>query len=322
MMPAIDHRAGRSTLGAAAPSALDALAETLGTGVQRGASLAPYTAIRVGGPADLLLVVDSLEDLADAVGAARWYGVSWRVLGGGCNVLVGEGGVRGLVIINRAASVSFDDSMVYADSGTKLSTVARGAVERSLGGLAWAVGLPGTVGGAVVGNAGAFGGEVADTLRFATVLDPQGQVVERENAWFDFAYRSSRLKEAGGAEHLVLTAVFDLEPGDAMALRTRADEALAWRREHQPWGLTMGSTFKNPAGHYAGQLIEEAGLKGYRIGGARVSEQHANFLVNLGDATADDVMGLIEYVRVEVERQFGVELALEIELLGVGETAV
>jgi UDP-N-acetylmuramate dehydrogenase len=297
-------------------AALDALADELGPRVQQGGRLARFTSMGVGGPAGLLVVVESSDGLARAVGAARRHAVSFRVLGGGCNVLVADRGVRGLVIVNRAASILFEGSVVRAGSGAKLAFLARKTVDSGLGGLAWAAGLPGTVGGAVVGNAGAFGGDIAGTLRSAAVLEPDGEVVERENAWFEFAYRSSRLKGEAVTRHVVLAAAFELEPGDKAALRARADEVLAWRRAHHPSGATMGSTFKNPPDHHAGQLVEQAGLKGYRVGGARISEQHANFLINDGNATASDVLALIEHVRAEVARQFGVELALEIELLG------
>jgi len=322
------HRSARdgASQPAPRPDALDALAETLGPRAQPGARLAPFTAMRVGGPADLLIVVESQDELARAVRAARRHEVAFRVLGGGCNVLIADQGVRGLLIINRAASISFENHVARAESGAKLAFLAREAVERSLTGMAWAAGLPGTVGGAVVGNAGAFGGDIAGTLCSGTVLGPDGEVVERENGWFDFEYRGSRLKGEGGkrsggrarpsTQHVVLSASFQLEPGDRAALRARADEALAWRKAHHPLVATMGSTFKNPPGRYAGQLIEQAGLKGYRVGGASISEQHANFFVNDGDATAEDVLALISHTQAEVERQFGVKLVLEIELLG------
>jgi UDP-N-acetylmuramate dehydrogenase len=315
-MTKTEQRSGRASTDVAAQPALDALAETLGSRADRGVALTHFTAMGVGGPADLLVVAESVDELVDVVGAARRHGVPWQVLGAGCNVLVADHGLRGLVIINRAASVSFDEHGVRADAGTKLAPLAQRTANRGMTGLVWANGLPGTVGGAVVGNAGAFDGDVAGTLRSATVLEPNGEIVERTNAWFAFEYRSSRLKRELGSGRVVLAATFALEPGDADALRTRADEVIRWRRNHHPLGATMGSTFKNPPGRYAGQLIDEAGLKGHRVGGAQVSEQHANFIVNTGDASAEDVLALIENIRAEVERRFDVGLDLEIELLG------
>jgi UDP-N-acetylmuramate dehydrogenase len=221
-----------------------------------------------------------------------------------------------LVVINRAAAISFEDQKVRAESGAKLAVLARRTIDACLAGLAWAAGLPGTVGGAVVGNAGAFGGDIAGVLQSATVLERADRVVERENAWFSFEYRHSRLKRDEDQERVVLEVVFQLEPGDRRGLKAQADEALGWRRTAHPSGATMGSTFKNPPGGYAGELIEEAGLKGHRIGDAVVSEQHANFLVNTGDARAEDVLSLLRHVQAEVEQRFGVELVPEIQLLG------
>jgi UDP-N-acetylmuramate dehydrogenase len=283
-----------------------------------------FTAVRVGGPADLLIVAESVQEVIRSVKLARQHDVVYRVIGGGCNVLVADRGLRGLVIVNRADSISFEGERIRADSGARLAVLAQRAVDRGLDGLAWAAGLPGTVGGAVVGNAGAFGGDIAQVLRSATILGPVGEVEERANDWFEFSYRGSRIKreardgkQKGRREdYVVLTVSFELERGDADLLRARADDILTWRRLRHPSGATMGSTFKNPPDNHAGRLIEQAGLKGYRIGGAEISEQHANFFINVGDATAADMIALIEHAQAEVERQFGVSLELEIELLG------
>ena len=298
---------------------LDALAEALGSRVRRDEPLARYTRLGVGGPADLLLVCESVDEVVEAVGLAQRHGVDWRVLGAGCNVLVADTGVRGLVIINRAAHVEFEGAVVRAEAGALLASLAGEAVKRSLAGLEWAAGLPGTVGGAVVGNAGAFEGNIAGVLRGAAVLEPGGAVVERPNEWFEFEYRSSRIKrEAEERRGVVLAATFELEPGNPETLAARAGEILEWRRTRHPAGATMGSTFKNPPDSHAGYLIEQTGLRGYCIGGAQVAELHGNFFMNTGGATAADVWALIEHARAEVRRQFGIELELEIELLGDG----
>ncbi|MGD8244725.1 MAG: UDP-N-acetylmuramate dehydrogenase [Anaerolineae bacterium] len=309
---------------ATAESNLAALAEALGPSARRGMPMADFTSMRVGGPADLLVVAESIPEVVRSVELARQHGVVCRAIGGGCNVLVADQGLRGLVVVNRADSISFEDERVLAESGARLAVLAQGAVERGLDGLAWAAGLPGTVGGAVVGNAGAFGGDIAQVLHSATVLAPEGRVEEKANDWFEFSYRGSRIKRKGTSAQqgdrcesiVVITVSFELERGDAEDLRVRADDILTWRRLRHPSGATMGSTFKNPADHHAGRLIEAAGLKGYRIGGAEISEQHANFLTNVGGATAADVMALIEHAQTEVARQFGISLELEIELLG------
>lgn len=297
--------------------AVEKLAAALGARARRRVLLARYTSMRVGGPADLLMVCRTTQELVEAVELARVHGVPWRVLGGGCNVLVADAGVRGLVLINRADGIQFSDGgTVRAEAGAPFGAVARQAAERGLAGLEWAAGLPGTVGGAVVGNAGAFGGDVASALQQATVLDPNGTVVERSNEWFAFGYRTSRLKTSTGAQAVVLGAVFRLQPGDPDDLRQRIADILAWRRRRHPAGATMGSTFKNPPHDHAGRLIEEAGLKGFQLGGVRVSERHANFLINEGGASAADVLAVIRHIQAEVRRRFGVELELEIELVG------
>jgi len=319
---------------------VDALVEALGQHARRNEPLALYTAMRIGGPADLLIVCESVDEVVRAVELARQHGVGWWLLGGGCNVLVSDMGVHGVVIVNRAARIEFDlaKGVAWAETGALLAVLAREAVERGLVGLEWAVGLPGTVGGAVVGNAGAFEGDIASVLRSATVLEPDGEVVERPGEWFEFEYRGSRIKrgaggrkqeaggrkqEAGGRKqearsegHVILVATFGLRLGDPELLAARAGEILEWRKTRHPAGATMGSTFKNPPDSHAGYLIEQAGLRGYRIGGAQVSELHGNFFMNTGDATAADVLALIRHARAEVKRQFGVELELEIELVG------
>jgi UDP-N-acetylmuramate dehydrogenase len=296
---------------------LDALAAALAQQARRDELLAPYTAMRVGGPADLLVVCESVDEVVRAVGLARQYRVPWLLLGGGCNVLVADAGVDGLVIVNRAAHIDFEGTRVRAEAGTLLALLAREAVRSGLAGMAWAAGLPGSVGGAVVGNAGAFEGDVAGTLRNATLLEPDGRIVERRNAWFSFDYRLSRIKRLPvGERPVVLAATFELQRGDPAVEAARADEILEWRRTRHPSGATMGSTFKNPPGSHAGYLIEQAGLRGTVVGGAQISELHGNFFVNVGGATAGDVVKLIEHARAEVKRQFGIDLELEIERVG------
>lgn len=309
------------------------LAEALGPRVLRDEPLASHTRMRVGGPADLLIVCESADEVVRAVGLARRHGVDWRVLGGGCNVLIADAGVRGLVIINRAARVEFEGAEARAEAGALLAALAGEAVEQSLAGLEWAVGLPGAVGGAVVGNAGAFEGNIAAVLRSATVLGPDGEVVERPNEWFEFEYRLSRIKGqetggrgaegrgsrgTGGQRCVVLAATFELAQGETEELAARASEILEWRRTRHPSGATMGSTFKNPPDSHAGYLIEQAGLRGYRIGGAQIAELHGNFFMNTGGATSADVWSLIQHARSTVRQRFGMELELEIELLGEG----
>jgi UDP-N-acetylmuramate dehydrogenase len=280
--------------------------------------LARYTSARIGGPAQWLVNVDSIETLIRAVRVARDQGLAWRVLGSGSNVLVADAGVSGLVIINKARHVDFkEDNKVYAEAGANLSTLARRCIARGWAGLEWAVSVPGTVGGAVVGNAGAHGSDIAANLDSAAVLEPDGTVVEWPLEKLAYGYRDSLLKRfAAQFSPVVLAATFALAPGDPVELAARAEEFVARRRATQPPGASMGSMFKNPQGDYAGRLIEAVGLKGVQVGGAHISPVHANFFVNTGNATAADVKALIDLAQERVLRRFGVELQLEIELVG------
>ena len=302
--------------------------------------LARHTGLRIGGPADLLAVVENVSELCQAVVLSQEHGVPCRVLGGGSNVLVSDQGIRGLVVLNRARAVTFSPpesspsqrdeagkGQVRAESGASLSRLARQCVARGWGGLEWAAGIPGTVGGAVVGNAGAWGGDIATTLIQATILEPGGTVVEWLAERFAYGYRSSILKQGFAAlgkrrrekavpRAVVLEAQFALQAGERARLQARVSEIAARRRATQPPGATCGSVFKNPADDYAGRLIEAAGMKGQRMGSAQISPVHANFVVNHGGAMAADVMALIDRTRQEVQSRFGVTLELEIELIG------
>jgi UDP-N-acetylmuramate dehydrogenase len=299
---------------------LDELRAALGTdAVQAHQPLARYTAFRIGGPADLLASVDTVSALRQAVLLAWECQVPCHVLGAGSNVLVSDAGVRGLVVLNRARAVTFGELQVRAESGASLSTVARQCVARGLAGLEWAASIPGTVGGAVVGNAGAWGGDTASTLIQATVLEPGGAVTDWPVERFDYGYRASVLKQplpAGVPPAIVLAAEFALQPGDRAVLQAQVTEMVARRKASQPPGATCGSVFKNPAGDFAGRLVEAAGLKGKRREGAEISGVHANFIVNHGRASAADVRALIDEARLAVQAQFGVSLELEIELMG------
>ncbi len=317
-----------------------ALAERMGPdAVQSKQALARYTALRVGGAADLLVKAENAKMLRQAVTAAWEQSMPCRVLGGGSNVLVSDAGVRGLVVLNRARAITFpapgeqptaaQGAAVRAESGTSLSTLARQCVARGLAGLEWAVGIPGTVGGAVVGNAGAWGSDVASTLLQATVLERDGTVSAWPAERFQYSYRSSALKRPAAAssqqhgarmtmmhDAIVIDAEFSLQPADRETLESRIADITARRKASQPAGATCGSVFKNPPGDYAGRLIEAAGLKGTRRGGAEISTVHANFIVNIGDARAADVKALIDLARENIQARFGVRLELEIELVG------
>jgi UDP-N-acetylmuramate dehydrogenase len=304
-----------------------ALAAVLGPeAVRANEPLARYTALRIGGPADVLVVADSGEALRLAVSLAWEQQVPCRVLGGGSNVLVSDAGIRGLVVLNRAKAVTFFAGGVRAESGAFLSTLAQQCVSHGLAGLEWAAGIPGTVGGAVVGNAGAWGGDVASALVRAVVLEPPGVVTEWPVQRFGYGYRQSILKQGqagsppAGAHPtppaVVLEAEFALQAGRREELRALLEQIIARRRASQPPGASCGSVFRNPAGDFAGRLIEAAGLKGQRCGGAEISPVHANFIINHGGASAADVQALIDLVCQGVQAQCGVSLEPEIERIG------
>jgi UDP-N-acetylmuramate dehydrogenase len=327
--------------------ARERLREIFGDRLQTDQPLARYTSARIGGPADYLLAADSLAELAEASGQAYRLGIPFLVLGGGSNLLVADRGVRGLVILNRAKAVTFrfeadqTRGTVWAESGCSLGALARQCVQAGYGGLEWAATVPGTVGGAVYGNAGAHGSDVAGTLQLAAILHPDGNTREHRAAEMNFGYRTSRWKQGLGVRGMglgvtvegdrnllgeaavsrqpsavVLGAEFKLERGEPAALQARVDEYVAHRKRTQPPGASIGSMFKNPPGDFAGRLIEAAGLKGLRAGEAEISGVHANFFVNRGRASAADVKHLLDQAAQIVRERFGVELEAEVELVG------
>jgi UDP-N-acetylmuramate dehydrogenase len=283
--------------------------------------LARYTSARIGGPAEFFAIAESASELTELVQTAWQFGFKTLLLGGGANILVSDAGVRGLVVLNRARGVEFNEAAdrvtVRAESGVNLGLLARQCVSRGLRGLEWAATVPGTVGGAVVGNAGAHGGDIAGALLMAEILHHDGTMREWTRAELEFGYRTSALKgHPQGPGAVVLSAEFELTHGDPDALQAKMEAFIAHRRQTQPPGASIGSMFKHPPGDYAGRLIEAAGLKGRRIGQAELSTLHANFFVNLGEARAADVRALIEEAREAVLARFGVRLELEIELVG------
>ncbi|MBZ0281971.1 MAG: UDP-N-acetylmuramate dehydrogenase [Anaerolineae bacterium] len=287
----------------------------------RGESLARYTAARLGGPADMLYIArESTEELAAVVSAAWEQNIPVRILGGGANVLISDKGIRGLVVINDVTEVQFGDwhdgHNMTATGGVGLTVLARKCQSCGLSGLEWLSSVPGTVGGAVVNNAGAHGGDINRNLCEAVVLvaEKGAQLWTREE--LAYGYRTSALKSRADKRFLVLMAVFALQPDDPQAIQERMDHFITYRKQTQPPGASLGSIFKNPPGDYAGRLIESAGLKGYHIGGAQVSPIHANFFINTGNATASDYHALIRYVQEAVHKTSGVELEMEVELVG------
>jgi UDP-N-acetylmuramate dehydrogenase len=305
---------------------MDRLESVFGKQLRRDIPLRRYTASRVGGPADLLLEVRSANELARAVSLLWEQEIPYLILGGGSNVLVSDLGVRGVVVLNRARKVRFQQATrppaVWAESGANLGLVARQAALRGLAGLEWAAGIPGTIGGALYGNAGAHGSDMSANQPVAEILHCMqvgGAAAPLREEWsmekLELTYRSSMLKRFPG-KAVILAALLRLVPGEPAAIQAKMDELVAYRRRTQPPGASMGSMFRNPPGDYAGRLIEAAGLKGLVVGDAQISSLHANFFINLGRATAADIAALIGQARQAVLDRFGIELELEIEILG------
>lgn len=296
---------------------LDVLYAKLGDKVRENVSLAPYTSARIGGPADILITAESADELAQTIKLLRKQEIDTTILGGGSNVLVSDRGVRGVVVLNRAKGVRFhngDQPSVHAESGAIFSNLANRCASRGFSGLEWAATVPGTIGGAVYGNAGAFGGDMAGSLVWAELLTENGR--EKFTAGqMGYGYRTSILKR-GELDAIVLSAELRLENATKEAVSATIEQFGAHRKATQPPGASMGSMFKNPNGDYAGKLIEDAGLKGTRIGNAQISPVHGNFFINHGATRAEDIQALIELVRKTVKEKHGVELELEVELVG------
>lgn len=301
---------------------LEHLAARLGPGVRWREPLAPYTSYRIGGPADLFLVATRPDDVVAALRAADALGVPCQLIGGASNLLVADAGVAGLVVKLRLDGVRFVEHpaapervTVVAAAGCQLAALARQCARRGLAGLVWASNVPGSVGAAVVNNAGAFGGCMADVLVRALVVDPQGRARYYTPEELAMRYRATRLKE-GALRGAVLEAELALTRGDPAALARELAAVRERRRQTQPSGFSAGSMFTNPPGDAAGRLIEAAGLKGYRCGDAEISPRHANFFINRGAATARDVYTLMRVAQDAVYARFGVWLQPEVQLVG------
>jgi len=287
---------------------------TMATFGVRDQPLAPHTSLRIGGPADFFLRIASEKDLLGAIQVARMNELPVFLLGGGTNVLVADGGIRGVVLQNAWRESSVDGDIVAASSGTELAHVAAVAARAGVEGLEWMATVPGTVGGAVHGNAGAFGSETADVIVDAELVDMNGDTWTATVDELGYAYRTSALQ---GTPIICVRARFRGKAGDRANAVKRIKEMANERIKKQPLAQpNTGSIFRNPPADFAGRLIEAAGLKGRAIGGAMVSEKHANFIVNANGATADDVRALMKLVQDEVAKQFSVKLVPEVELVG------
>ena len=293
---------------------LDALAVERGVELRADVPLAPLTTLRVGGRADRLAAPATVDELVGLVQLAREAGVPAFLLGKGSDLVVADGGIRGLVVRVRADAAIIDGTTLIAEAGASMTALAKRCAEAGLAGFDWAISIPGSVGGAVWANAGAHGGEMAQVVREVEVLGADGTRVRLDPNESAFAYRESRFKHA---DETILGAKIELERGEPAAIRDLVDGHQALRRATQPLAdQNAGSVFRNPSDDHAGRLIEAAGLKGHRLGSARVSELHANFIVTDRGGRASDVRALGDHVRASVADRFGVELQYEIEFVG------
>jgi UDP-N-acetylmuramate dehydrogenase len=287
-----------------------------GDAVQENIVLAPYTSARIGGPADLLLTVNSADELARAVQFIWEHELPYYILGGGSNVLVRDEGFRGVVVLNRAKEVRFesgDQPSVWCESGVVFSNLANRCASKGLGSLEWGATVPGTIGGAVYGNAGAFGGDVSMNLISTEILTMNGRETYTVQQ-MGYGYRTSVLKRHE-IKAIVLSAMLKLKNSTKEEVSVKIAGFSERRKATQPPGASMGSMFKNPEGDFAGRLIEAAGLKGTRIGNAEISPVHGNFFINHGETKASDVLALIHLVQETVLKKSGVQLELEVELI-------
>jgi len=298
-------------------SVFEILSHQFGKAVQENAPLAPYTSARIGGPADVLVTVKSKEELSNAIQLIWDHNIPYTILGGGSNVLISDEGFRGVVVLNRAKEVKFElgnQPQVWCEAGVVISNLSRRCIDKALSGLEWACTVPGTVGGAVYGNAGAYDGDIARSLIWAEVITENG--IERYTTeQMKYNYRSSVMKR-NEIKMVVLSALLGLKNSTKEAVSVKINEFSQRRKSTQPPGASMGSMFKNPEGDYAGRLIEVAGLKGTRIGNAEISTVHGNFFVNHGETKARDVLALIQLTQKTVKEKFDVDLELEVELIG------
>ena len=275
-----------------------------------------HTTFRVGGPAAYFVMPRTAEEVAKVTELCAQENVPYYIVGNGSNLLVSDKGYDGVIIqiYKQMSQVEVKGREIYAQAGALLSMVAKRALDTELAGFEFAAGIPGTLGGACVMNAGAYGGEMKDILESVTVLTPEGEQKELKNEELQLGYRTSVVKEKG---YIVLEAVLSLKKGDPEAIKSRMDELKEQRVTKQPLEYpSAGSTFKRPEGYFAGKLIQDAGLRGYQVGGAQVSEKHCGFVINKENATAKDVVDLIHDVQRIVYEKFQVQLETEVKFLG------
>ena len=283
--------------------------------------MAGHTTFRIGGPADCFLQIENEEQLKGVQRYLNMVEMPYFVLGNGSNLLVNDNGYRGIIlqIGPKMNGIIVEGVRIVAKAGALLSQVARTAMEHGLTGLEFASGIPGTVGGGVMMNAGAYDGEMSQVVTQVRVVSRDGEIMELDRATMEFGYRTSTIRNNS---FIVTEVTFELQSGDKDVIRAKMEELMERRREKQPLEYpSAGSTFKRPEGYFAGKLIMDAGMKGFQIGGARVSDKHCGFVVNMGNATARDVRGVIEEIQERVKDKFRVDLEPEVVFLEIGRAS-
>ncbi|MCQ2491901.1 MAG: UDP-N-acetylmuramate dehydrogenase [Lachnospiraceae bacterium] len=275
-----------------------------------------HTTFRVGGPADVFVIPETVEEVKEIIKTAKEEGIPYYVVGNGSNLLVGDQGFHGMIIqiYKNMNEITYKDGEITAQAGALLSTIAKIAQNNERTGFEFASGIPGTLGGAVTMNAGAYGGEMKHVLKNATVLTKEGEILTLPVEDLELGYRKSVIIDK---EYVVLEAVITLPKGNAEEIAEKMNEYATARKTKQPLEYpSAGSTFKRPTGYFAGKLIQDAGLRGYSVGGAQVSEKHCGFVINKGGATAADIVALMKDVNDKVVAEFGVPLEPEVKMIG------
>ena len=283
--------------------------------IELNAKMSEHIYFKVGGPVDILLTPSSVKQIRSTLQICKENNIPFYIIGNGSNLLVKDGGIRGVVIkLCNLKEITTNGNEIKAEAGALLKDVSAKAVENSLTGFEFACGIPGSVGGAVFMNAGAYDGEIKNVIKEAEVIDKDGNIMTLSKDDLELGYRTSSVMKKG---YIVLSAVFSLRSGEESKVKERVNELTMKREEKQPLEYpSAGSTFKRPEGYFAGKLIQDAGLKGFSIGGAAVSEKHSGFVINKGGATAKDILDLIAHIQNEVKKQFGVDLHPEVRILG------
>lgn len=283
--------------------------------IEINAKMKEHIYFKVGGPADILLNPHKVDQIIETIKICENNKIPYYVIGNGSNLLVKDGGLRGVVIkLSGLDSIEVNDNKIKAGSGALLKSVSDAALDNKLTGFEFACGIPGSVGGAVFMNAGAYDGEIKNVIVEAEVIDRNGKLLILKKDDIKLGYRTSNIKDEG---YIVVSATFELTKGNYEKIETRINELTKKREEKQPLEYpSAGSTFKRPEGYFAGKLIQDAGLKGFSIGGAAVSGKHSGFVINKGGATAKDILDVISHVQDEVKKQFGVELQTEVRIIG------